>query len=357
MLLAPNEEKMWEEQPIKYNISKLDEMYSDVKIDTDYLKAKRRILNERGSQKLLGFLEALKDRNYIDLELFAQVSNFWDVKKQSRLIESILINITTPPIILFEKRLFPYYSDLDQRIRNTHQTGIGRLLLELKKNKYKDLAVEKVIGSLSDGVTNKAYELLPEAFLFHEQNLRREILDRLLADAGIINTWNWIDKHRDIKKFIEEIRENDNTAEAELNKLILYRNKAAHGALIDEILTYQELLKSCNFIDILCNAISELVTYRFIQYQESIGQARDIGEITEWFQKQNAGVAKVEATSLSVGTSLFLVNEEISYCQPATIISIRINNSPVQQVQTTAGMEVGLKFDIDARRGWRLFQI
>ncbi len=78
-------------------------MYNDVKIDTDYLKEKRRILNERSRHKLPGFLEALKNRDYIDLELFAQISNFWDVKKQSRLIESILINITIPQLFFLRK--------------------------------------------------------------------------------------------------------------------------------------------------------------------------------------------------------------------------------------------------------------
>lgn len=254
-------------------------------------------------------------------------------------------------------KLFPLYLDLDERIKNTHQTGVGRLLLELKKNRYENLDIEKVISSLFYGVTNKEYKLVPEAFLFHEQNLRREILDKLLADAGIINAWSWVDKHRNITKFLEEVRENEITAEKELNELIIFRNQAAHGASPESILNYRKLLELCDFIDILCEAITELVTYRVIQYQQLTGQAREIGEITEWFKKQNAGVAKVEATSLSVGASLFLANETISYCQSATIVSIRINDSSVEQVQTTAGMEVGLKFDVDARRGLRLYEI
>ncbi|RUT07082.1 hypothetical protein DSM106972_023430 [Dulcicalothrix desertica PCC 7102] len=152
MLIAPNEEKMWEEQPIKYNISKVDEMYSDVKIDTNYLKAKRRILNERGRQKLPGFLEALKNRDYIDLELFAQVSNFWDVKKQSRLIESILINITIPPIILFEKRYgYKSYELIDGRQRiiairdfynNKYQLNGLEFLYEFEGCTYRELPIE-----------------------------------------------------------------------------------------------------------------------------------------------------------------------------------------------------------------------
>lgn len=150
MLLAPNEEKMWEEQPMKYNISALDNMYSDVEITTDYLKAKKRILRLIDRQQLPGFLEALKNRDYIDLELFAQISNFWDAKKQSRLIESILINIPVPPIILFEKR-YGYYELLDgkQRIiairdfyNNKYQLTGLEFLSEFEGCTYDELPIE-----------------------------------------------------------------------------------------------------------------------------------------------------------------------------------------------------------------------
>ncbi|MDJ0901975.1 MAG: MAE_28990/MAE_18760 family HEPN-like nuclease [Xenococcus sp. MO_188.B8] len=99
------------------------------------------------------------------------------------------------------------YDNLEDRIRNTHQLGVGRMLLDLNKNRYKHLSVKDVINGLHLGVNNiHRYELLPDAFLFHEQNLRREILDKLLADAGISNSWTWITRHKSMKNFIEEIR-------------------------------------------------------------------------------------------------------------------------------------------------------
>jgi hypothetical protein len=55
------------------------------------------------------------------------------------------------------------------------------LLLELKKNRYEHLSLEEVIRGLFHGVTGeKDYEILPDAFLFHEQNLRREPLEKML---------------------------------------------------------------------------------------------------------------------------------------------------------------------------------
>lgn len=254
--------------------------------------------------------------------------------------------------------LFPCYSDLEERIRNTHQTGVGRLLIDLKKTRYNHLSNQEVIRGFFYGVTGKEqYELLADAFLFHEQNLRKEILEKLLADAGINNAWSWVDKHRAVKNFVVEIRGNQNTAEGELSELISYRNDAAHdGASIDDFLGSNALLELCDFVESLCQALAELVTFQLIECKESVGQIRSIGELTEWFKRNKAGVAKIDDIStLLVGNSLYLVGEDSSCCQLANIESIQINNVSVAEVQTTIGMEIGLKFDIDARKGLRLY--
>jgi len=146
------------------------------------------------------------------------------------------------------------YSDLDERIRNTHCKGVGRLLLDLKKNKLEASDIDVVKGLLN-GITGKEkYYLIPQAFLLHEQNLRKDELDRLLADAGIADAWRWVNKYM----------ESQNIGKIELNELISYRNDAAHGAVVDEILGFKGLLELCDFIESLCQALAELVTYRII---------------------------------------------------------------------------------------------
>jgi len=253
--------------------------------------------------------------------------------------------------------LFPVYADLEERICNTHRIGVARLLLDITKNRFGHLSVEQVIRGLFHGAsgTGEKYELLPDAFLLHEQNLRKDTLDKLFADAGILNAWSWVEKHRKIKHFIEEVRGSENTAEGELNELIDYRNDAAHGAFIDTILSSNALLELCDFVEALCQALAELVTCQIIKQQTLTGQAQEIGRITEWFKNSQAAVAKVEETTLSVGTSVFLMGE--AYCQLATIQSIRINDDAQESVQTSRGMEVGLKFDIEARKKLRLYLV
>lgn len=85
-------------------------------------------------------------------------------------------------------QIYLNYTELDERIKITYQIGVGKLLIDLNKNRYKSLSIEDVVGGIFRGVSHDSeYELLPDAFLIYEQNLRKEILDRLLADAGIPN--------------------------------------------------------------------------------------------------------------------------------------------------------------------------
>lgn len=253
-------------------------------------------------------------------------------------------------------QLYLNYIDLEERIRNTHKLGVGRLLLDLNKNRYDHLTIEDVLNGLYIGINNQTnYELLPDAFLFHEQNLRRDILDKLLADAGISNSWAWIDKHKSITNFVKEVRGSQNTAEGELNELISYRNDAAHGTSIDDFLRSNALLELCDFVESLCQSLNDLFVYQVIRQKIKNGEATKIGKITEWFNKPKAGVAKVNNTTLYVKCNLYLVSQNISWCQSAIIESIEVDDNSVEEINVDSEIEVGLKFDVDAREGLDLY--
>ncbi|MEG4105590.1 MAE_28990/MAE_18760 family HEPN-like nuclease [Microcoleus sp. S13_C5] len=253
--------------------------------------------------------------------------------------------------------LVPRYSDLGEKIQNTHREGIGRLLIDIKKNRFQHLSVEKVVQGLSCGITDTGkYELLPDAFLLHEQNLRKEVLETVLKNAGIDEAWKWVINHKEIKYFVEEVRGSQNTAEGELKQLVDYRNKAAHGST-DEILGTQELLDLGDFVEALCKSLADLVTYNIILRQIDRGLVREIGKITEWFKKPQAGVAKVQQVTLTVEERVFLVlvNDELSYCYAAKVESLQLNDISHNHVEITSEAEVGLKFDRDARIGLTIY--
>lgn len=241
--------------------------------------------------------------------------------------------------------IYPNYSDLDEKIRNTHKIGVARILQNPQKISRFG-GVSQIIRGLYLGESENldGYELFPEAFILHDQNLRKDILIKLLSDAGISNAWDSITIYERI------ILEN---TESQLKELIDYRNEASHGYDIDIFLNPQELIKLCNFIENLCQAITNLINYYIVDSKLKQGQAQKIAKITEWFPKPQACVAKILETgsgTLSIGDRVILISQTKSYCQSATIQNIRINDEDKKEVVITNKIrELGIKFDIEAR--------
>jgi len=251
-------------------------------------------------------------------------------------------------------KLYPKYAELPNEIRIRHQWGVGKILIDFKKHRYKNLSLDAVISGLFNGVTEQGvYELLPDAFLIHEQNLRENILEKLLKESGVDDTREWLKTSRHIKRFFKE---NPTRAEAELNKLIDFRNDAAHRGTIDNVLGLEALLELCDFMEALSESLTELVTCQVIQRKKIIKQATKIGQITEWFPKPKAAVLKseIDQIKLSIETEVFLTDDK-AYCQTVKIKSIHIKNTPCDEIQTTKEMEIGLTFGVDVRKNLNVY--
>ncbi|MEG3958459.1 DUF262 domain-containing protein [Microcoleus sp. herbarium2] len=112
MQIAPFEEKMWESSP-----TKTPPKISDSEINHKYELRENRILTEINREKLPSFVQALKNPGYMEMRPFYQRRARWTPKMQSKLIESFLINIPVPSIILYEKDYNSYeVMDGQQRI-------------------------------------------------------------------------------------------------------------------------------------------------------------------------------------------------------------------------------------------------
>ncbi|MCL1473860.1 DUF262 domain-containing protein [Argonema antarcticum] len=145
MSLAPVEEKMWEKSPSKI---RTNTKMSEVEINDKYESGEKRILTEINRDKLPSFVEALsKNSKYMNLRPDYQRRWRWDTKMQSRLIESFLINIPVPPIILYEIDYNSYeVMDGQQRITAIRDFYTNKFALiglelwpELNRLKYEQL--------------------------------------------------------------------------------------------------------------------------------------------------------------------------------------------------------------------------
>jgi Protein of unknown function DUF262 len=112
-MLSKSETLMWQtppkERPSRLTTSQINEKYES---------GEQRIVTETNIEKLPNFVEALKRNNYMELRPFYQRRSRWDEERQSKLIESFIINIPVPPIFLYE-RAYNSYEVMDGQQRIT----------------------------------------------------------------------------------------------------------------------------------------------------------------------------------------------------------------------------------------------
>lgn len=111
-MYSKTEKVMWEVPPKEksnsMDISQINEKYE---------KGEQRIVTETNREKLPNFVEALRREEYMEVRPFYQRRTRWDEERQSKLIESFIINIPVPPIFLYEKAYGSYeVMDGQQRI-------------------------------------------------------------------------------------------------------------------------------------------------------------------------------------------------------------------------------------------------
>lgn len=113
MPFSPSELEMW-----ATDVGDPPERLDDRAINERYVRGEGRIVIESNREKLPGFVNQLKDPNYMDLRPFYQRRPRWDVRTQSLLIESFIMNIPVPPVFLYE-RDFNSYEVMDGQQRIT----------------------------------------------------------------------------------------------------------------------------------------------------------------------------------------------------------------------------------------------
>lgn len=112
-MLSKTEQRMWDNPP-KERVDNL----SISQINEKYERGEQRIVTETNREKLPNFVEALKKNEYMEIRPFYQRRSRWDEGRQSKLIESFIINIPVPPIFLYE-RAYNSYEVMDGQQRIT----------------------------------------------------------------------------------------------------------------------------------------------------------------------------------------------------------------------------------------------
>ncbi|WP_298856931.1 DUF262 domain-containing protein [uncultured Sulfitobacter sp.] len=187
MSMLIEETKMWKTTKVESK-AKL----SDAEINDRYSRGEGRIVVENNREKLHGFVQQLSDDQYMDLRPFYQRRPRWDPVRQSRLIESFLINLPVPPVFLYERDFNSYeVMDGQQRITAIKDFYDGKLALtglqywpELDGRYYHNLP--KTVKAGIDRRSISSIVMLKESAPEDEEALLlREIVFERLNTGGV----------------------------------------------------------------------------------------------------------------------------------------------------------------------------
>lgn len=184
---SPAELSLWE-APERSTPTRM----TDDEINAKYTLREWRIVTESNREQLPNFVEALKRPGWMELRPFYQRRLRWDPPRQSKLIESFIMNIPVPPLFVYEADLAKYeVMDGQQRITAIQEFYSNELKLvgltqwpELNGRTYSKLPAE-----IRKGIDRRSISytvLLKEsAETTEEQTLLRQLVFERLNTGGI----------------------------------------------------------------------------------------------------------------------------------------------------------------------------
>lgn len=243
------------------------------------------------------------------------------------------------------------FADLGGDFKIRYTRGIGQILVDQNKIRYKNFDIDLLISDLTKAIAGEnVYTIHSAALLRTESNLRMAELDRIFAHCGLDGIKSWIDRHPSVIDFFQSEQRLSQTAESELQQIVEYRNEAAHGE-VDQVLGAEVLVEFTTFFETLAVGIAGFVRMMIVKQNRAFGKLRVLGKITEKYH-DDIIVAKITNASLAIGQEIYILGKEKILI--GKIGSIQINDVNHQEFTVLDETEVGLTIGVNAKAGYEL---
>jgi hypothetical protein len=231
--------------------------------------------------------------------------------------------------------------------------GVGQMLLDHDKPKYRVDDLQALLSNASDAISDKlGYQIAPEALLRLEQNLRMYELERLFAQCGLMGLKHWINRHQSVEHFFASESRLSDTAESELREIVEYRNTAAHREVAD-VLAPKLLVEIVDFFKVLCKTTTDLVTYDTLKRAKDLGAIDVVGSVIHTY-RDNVIIVKVRNQDLNVGESLYAFEKGAVLI--TEIRGIQLEGTPHNYLRIDGEKEIGLQIGVKVRVGCELLR-
>ncbi|MFY9644655.1 MAG: MAE_28990/MAE_18760 family HEPN-like nuclease [Terriglobales bacterium] len=252
--------------------------------------------------------------------------------------------------ILLLPRLYLKYADLPPDLIKHHRIGIGQILLKMgEKGRYKNLEEGAVVQELAAGLSGSSYTLVADAFFVDRQNLRFDVLCRLLSGLGFKHSGRYINQHAAVSEFIKSERADSSSAQKELEEFIDYRNEAAHKR-VENLLGVDQISAVGRFLTALGTALADMFEEGVLYRRMELNQYKSVMTVAETHYGGQVVIGTPGiGTRIDVGDELIVVSGNV--CRRVTVETLRLNGQPSEGVTADGIFEVGLRLNKRSPKG------
>lgn len=159
------------------------------------------------------------------------------------------------------------FSSVPRKIREWHPKGCAHIIHNSSNSKFEHLTVDSIVTALSrcqSPNNQKPAQLLPDAFSWHENNLRHAVVGEILTNRiGIEKPWKKIAKRSHLKLFYGTDNEQtlEKLAKNELDSCIERRNNIIHRGRNYYTSSESDITRATHFFEVLTSSIVDVLYY------------------------------------------------------------------------------------------------
>lgn len=231
--------------------------------------------------------------------------------------------------------------------------GVAQILLKWKSSNslYSNLSEDLIAAGLADGLRNKSYALLADAFLIDSDNYRTDTVNRIFKRLGFADVFAGIRKASSIVDFCSKL--GSESADSYLNDFVRVRNDAAHGN-VTSVSSSTEILNYAEFAELVIKELATLLMARVMRDGVASGLSTRLGGVLHVFANNVVGVLSSSNLTIKVGDTLYAGKKQL---ESVTVVSLRIVKKEHSELNLSQGLEFGLELDKKISEGAELYVI
>jgi len=247
------------------------------------------------------------------------------------------------------------FHQLPAKMQAAYQAGFAKVVGKLPSPRFTAFTVNNLVADFHEALKGgKTYRLEPNFITYRSNNLRWNEICEIISRCDIPDLNGWVNANDRVLGHLRGPPQNNaEQIESRLADFVQYRNDCSHGvATPDEILGHDDLLEMIEFVTVIADSLSQLISWKKVETLLNNNRAKHIGKADEVYHQAGAIVVQSSNTTISVGQKLYWKTG--GNFGVTEVLSLRVNDVNMTTIDTTDPIAVGLKLTFLPKKGTKL---